>query len=152
METYLTPRAFHRWSGHDAITSLRVVSPVNFNDMEVVRVMARSRDGTQVPVNIIRRKGVALDGSNPTLLYGYGGYGISMTPASWARRAASGSMRAASTRSPTSAAAASSARTGTQAAALTQEAERVRRLRRRGAIADRPALHARRRSSPIMGG
>src|SRR6185369_3113183 len=67
--------------GHDFTTSLRVVSPVNFNDMEVVRVMARSRDGTQVPVNIIRRKGIALNSQNPTLLYGYGGYGISQVPA-----------------------------------------------------------------------
>lgn len=82
VETYLVPRAFHRWGGgHDFTTSLRVVSPVNFSDMEVVRVMARSRDGTQVPVNIIRRKGIALNGQNPTLLYGYGGYGISQVPA-----------------------------------------------------------------------
>jgi prolyl oligopeptidase len=82
VETYLTPRAFHRYSnGRDQETSLRVTSPVSFADMEVVRVMARSKDGTQVPVNIIRRKGTRLDGQNPTLLYGYGGYGISQTPA-----------------------------------------------------------------------
>lgn len=39
-----------------------------------------SKDGTRVPINIIRRKGTKLDGSNPTLLYGYGGYGISEQP------------------------------------------------------------------------
>jgi prolyl oligopeptidase len=60
--------------------SLKVTSPVNFSDMEVTRVTARSRDGAEVPINIIRRKGVVLDGSHPTLLNGYGGYGISMTP------------------------------------------------------------------------
>ena len=83
VETYLTPRAFHRRTpdGHDTAMSMKVTSPVNFNDMEVTRVTARSRDGAEVPINIIRRKGVALDGSHPTLLYGYGGYGISMTPA-----------------------------------------------------------------------
>jgi prolyl oligopeptidase len=81
VETYLTPRAFHRFSnGADTLTALKVTSPVNFDDMEVVRVMARSKDGTQVPVNIIRKKGTQLNGQNPTLLYGYGGYGISQEP------------------------------------------------------------------------
>jgi prolyl oligopeptidase len=42
--------------------------------------MAVSKDGTKVPVNIIRRKGIRLDGNTPTLLYGYGGYAVSMTP------------------------------------------------------------------------
>ena len=82
VETYLTPRAFRRRlpDGRDVATDLRVASPVDFDDMEVTRIMARSHDGTNVPVNIIRRKGVALDGSHPTLLNGYGGYGISETP------------------------------------------------------------------------
>ena len=39
-----------------------------------------SKDGTRVPVNIVRRRGTRLDGTNPTLLEGYGGYGISMKP------------------------------------------------------------------------
>jgi prolyl oligopeptidase len=83
VETYLTPRTFHRRlsEGRTIETSLRVTSPVRFDDMEVVRAMATSRDGTRVPVNVIRRKGVALDGKRPTLLYGYGGYGLSQTPA-----------------------------------------------------------------------
>ncbi len=42
--------------------------------------MAVSKDGTRVPVNIVRRKELKLDGSNPTILYGYGGYGISVSP------------------------------------------------------------------------
>jgi len=82
VETYLAPRAFHRWTpdGRDVPTNLRVTSPVRFDDMEVTRVTARSQDGTDVPINIIRKKGLALDGSHPTLLYGYGGYGVSETP------------------------------------------------------------------------
>src|SRR5207237_1373638 len=44
------------------------------------RWIAASNDGTKVPLNIIRRKGTSLDGNNPTLLYGYGGYGLSMQP------------------------------------------------------------------------
>jgi prolyl oligopeptidase len=82
VETYLTPREFRRRSpdGRDVETRLRVTSPVSFEDMEVTRVTARSKDGSEIPVNIIRRKGIALDGSHPTLLYGYGGYGVSETP------------------------------------------------------------------------
>jgi prolyl oligopeptidase len=49
-------------------------------DYEAVREFAVSKDGTKVPVNIIRKKGIQLDGSHPTLLYGYGGYGVSLNP------------------------------------------------------------------------
>jgi prolyl oligopeptidase len=45
-----------------------------------VRSFAISNDGTRVPLNIIRRKGAKLDGTNPVLLNGYGGYGISQKP------------------------------------------------------------------------
>jgi prolyl oligopeptidase len=61
-------------------TALVSTSPVSFSDIEVTREFAPSKDGTKVPLNIVRRKGTKLDGSNPTLLYGYGGYGISMSP------------------------------------------------------------------------
>ncbi|MEP6956664.1 MAG: prolyl oligopeptidase family serine peptidase, partial [Chthoniobacterales bacterium] len=61
-------------------TALVSTSPVSFNDLEVTREDATSKDGTKVPLNIIRRKGTKLDGKNPTLLYAYGGYGISMSP------------------------------------------------------------------------
>ncbi|MBN1853221.1 MAG: S9 family peptidase [Pirellulales bacterium] len=59
---------------------LATQSPVDFSDTEVVREYAISKDGTRIPVNIIRRKGILLDGSNPVLLSGYGGYGVSLTP------------------------------------------------------------------------
>jgi prolyl oligopeptidase len=61
-------------------TALVNTSPVSFADIEVTREFATSKDGTRVPLNIIRRKGAAKDGNNPTLLYAYGGYGISMQP------------------------------------------------------------------------
>ncbi len=61
-------------------TALYVTSPADFSDVEVVREFAVSKDGTRVPMNIIRRKGTKLNGNNPTILYGYGGYGISQTP------------------------------------------------------------------------
>jgi prolyl oligopeptidase len=61
-------------------TALVTTSPVSFSDIEVTREFATSKDGTRIPLNIIRPKGTKLDGNNPTLLYGYGGYGISMSP------------------------------------------------------------------------
>lgn len=61
-------------------TGLCMTSPANFDDIEVVRELAVSKDGTRVPLNILRKKGLKLDGANPTLLYGYGGYGINLTP------------------------------------------------------------------------
>lgn len=44
------------------------------------RVFAHSRDGTEVPMFVVHRRGLRLDGSNPTLLYGYGGFGASQLP------------------------------------------------------------------------
>ena len=61
-------------------TALRSTSPVSFGDIEVTREFAASKDGTKIPLNIIRKKGTKQTGKNPTLLYGYGGYGISLSP------------------------------------------------------------------------
>ena len=47
---------------------------------ETRQVFYHSKDGTRVPMYIISKKGLKLDGSNPTLLYGYGGFNISVTP------------------------------------------------------------------------
>jgi prolyl oligopeptidase len=61
-------------------TALRSTSPVSFADIEVTREFAASKDGTKIPLNILCRKGTKRNGQNPTLLYSYGGYGISMSP------------------------------------------------------------------------
>ena len=50
------------------------------DEVEVRREFAVSKDGTRIPLNIVSRKGLALDGSHPTLLNAYGGYGVSMQP------------------------------------------------------------------------
>ena len=48
---------------------------------ETKQVFYRSKDGTRVPMFITHKRGLKLDGANPTLLYGYGGFDISLTPA-----------------------------------------------------------------------
>jgi hypothetical protein len=45
------------------------------------QIFATSRDGTKIPMFVTHAKGLKLDGSNPTLLYGYGGFNISLEPA-----------------------------------------------------------------------
>ena len=80
--SYTEPAAWFHLTGNapPKKTALVDSSPVSFADIEVSREMATSKDGTKVPLNIIRKKGTKLDGNNPVLLYGYGGYGISMQP------------------------------------------------------------------------
>jgi prolyl oligopeptidase len=81
--SYTAPAAWFQYSTgktEPAKTALRSTSPVSFADIEVRREFATSKDGTKIPLNILFRKGTKRDGQNPTLLYGYGGYGISMSP------------------------------------------------------------------------
>ncbi len=61
-------------------TVMAMTSSVSFDDAEALRETCTSKDGTKVPINIIRKKGTKLDGNNPMLMTGYGGYGISLQP------------------------------------------------------------------------
>ncbi len=54
--------------------------PIDAERFEVKQVWFTSRDGTRVPMFLVHERGVALDGSNPTLLTGYGGFTASLTP------------------------------------------------------------------------
>jgi prolyl oligopeptidase len=88
-QTFLESFAWYRFdpmTGQAIKTALYSISSIDFSDTEVVREFATSKDGTNIPLNIIRRKGSQLDGQNPTILYGYGGYGIIMSPSFSARR------------------------------------------------------------------
>jgi len=81
--TWLQPAAWYRVdskTGEATRTAMASTSPIHFDDAEAVREFATSKDGTRVPLNIIRKKGTKLDGRNPVLLEGYGGFGISMYP------------------------------------------------------------------------
>jgi prolyl oligopeptidase len=82
-ETYLDPPAWYRYdpaTGKTVPTALSEQYPAHFSDTEVVREFAVSRDGTRIPMHILRRKGIKLDSRNPTLLTGYGGFGENELP------------------------------------------------------------------------
>jgi len=81
--SYLKPTAWLTWAPGEKQprpTALRTISPASFDDIEVVREFATSKDGTKVPINILRKKGLKRDGNSPTILNGYGGYGVNLTP------------------------------------------------------------------------
>ena len=84
IRTYLEPKAWYSYAGAGSSPPGKLpissTSAVSFADVEVVREAGISRDGTRVPLNILRRKGIPLDGKNPTLLTGYGGFDRSSTP------------------------------------------------------------------------
>jgi prolyl oligopeptidase len=83
ISSYLVPSQWYEYdatNGKQQSVAMRSTSPVKFDDAEVVRDFATSKDGTRVPVNIIRLKGAKLDGTNPALLTAYGGYSISLSP------------------------------------------------------------------------
>jgi prolyl oligopeptidase len=54
--------------------------PIDLKEYETKQVFYPSKDGTKIPMFITSKKGIKLDGSNPTMLYGYGGFNISITP------------------------------------------------------------------------
>jgi prolyl oligopeptidase len=82
VSTFLEPPTLYRFDASTGSTTRTPAqfSTVKFEDAEVVRDFAISKDGTRVPLNIIRRKGTTLDGSHPALLTGYGGYSINTKP------------------------------------------------------------------------
>ncbi|MGA3156528.1 MAG: prolyl oligopeptidase family serine peptidase [Steroidobacteraceae bacterium] len=61
-------------------TGLATPSSVDFSQMEAEEVFATSYDGTRIPLSILHKKGLTLDGSHPTILTGYGAYGNSLEP------------------------------------------------------------------------
>jgi prolyl oligopeptidase len=67
--------AAYRYDGRLYDTDWIPPSPVDFGNIEVHELRATARDGVQVPLTVLHRTGLALDGANPTLLTGYGSYG-----------------------------------------------------------------------------
>jgi prolyl oligopeptidase len=81
--SFATPPTIYRYDTILGKSSLFRQSRVKFQpeDYEVKQVFYSSKDGTRIPMFLAHKKGIRLDGSNPTLLYGYGGFSIAMTPA-----------------------------------------------------------------------
>jgi prolyl oligopeptidase len=83
LHSFVEPAAWMRIDdagGEPRITALRDSSPVDSSGWEVRREMARSADGTAVPVNLILPPGVERDRRSPCVVTGYGGYGLSLEP------------------------------------------------------------------------
>ena len=77
-----TPSSIFTFDIATGETSLFSSSKVKFNsdEYESKQVFYTSKDGTKIPMMISHKKGLKLDGKNPTILYGYGGFNISLTP------------------------------------------------------------------------
>jgi len=80
--SFATPPSIYRYDVASGQSTLLRRADVDFDpeSYEVEQVFYQSKDGTRVPMFIVHKKGLKLDGSNPTLLYGYGGFQISLTP------------------------------------------------------------------------
>ncbi len=81
--SFTTPATIYRYDLRTGTSTVFRKPKVRFNeaDYETKQVFYQSKDGTKVPMFITHKKGLKLDGNNPTYLYGYGGFDISITPA-----------------------------------------------------------------------
>ncbi len=80
--SYVYPPTIFHYDIASGTSTVYKESGVKFDptQFESKQVFYSSKDGTKVPMIITYKKGIELNGSNPTLLYGYGGFGVSLTP------------------------------------------------------------------------
>jgi prolyl oligopeptidase len=80
--SFVQPPTIYRYDVRAGDSSVFKQPRLTFNaaDFETERVFVTSKDGTRVPMFVTHRKGMKLDGDNPTILYGYGAFRISLTP------------------------------------------------------------------------
>jgi prolyl oligopeptidase len=80
--TYTAPASIYRYDARANKSTLFRQSKLSFDPTlyETEQIFYSSKDGTRVPMFLVHRKGLKRDGQNPTLLYGYGGFNIAMTP------------------------------------------------------------------------
>src|SRR5262249_25744174 len=81
--SFATPPSIYRYDVITGQSKLLRQAQVKFDPSayEVHQKFYQSKDGTKIPIFIAHKKGIKLDGNNPTLLYGYGGFNISQLPA-----------------------------------------------------------------------
>ncbi|RDK88436.1 prolyl oligopeptidase family serine peptidase [Marinirhabdus gelatinilytica] len=79
---YVTPGSIYKFDIESGKSELYRKPEIDFNpeNYESKQVFYTSKDGTKVPMIITHKKGIELNGKNPTILYGYGGFNISLTP------------------------------------------------------------------------
>lgn len=79
---YTTPGSTYSFDPKSGDSKVYQTPKIDFNsnDYESKQVFYTSKDGTKIPMIITHKKGLKLDGKNPTILYGYGGFNISLTP------------------------------------------------------------------------
>ncbi len=79
---YLTPGSIYSYEISSGASKLYKKPSIDFNSDEYQskQIFYTSKDGTKVPMIITHKKGIVLDSTNPTILYGYGGFNISLTP------------------------------------------------------------------------
>jgi prolyl oligopeptidase len=80
--SFTTPGTIYRYNMVTGKSTVFRQPEVDFNadNYETKQIFYKSKDGTQVPMFIVHKKGIKLDGNNPTYLYGYGGFNVSLTP------------------------------------------------------------------------
>ncbi|BAZ30420.1 peptidase S9 prolyl oligopeptidase [Cylindrospermum sp. NIES-4074] len=80
--SFTTPGTIYRYNMVTGKSEVFRQPKVDFNpdDYETRQVFYQSKDGTKVPMFITHKKGIKLDGNNPTYLYAYGGFNVSITP------------------------------------------------------------------------
>ena len=79
---YKTPASIYTFDIETGLSELYWRPEIDFNSdgYESKQVFYASKDGTKIPMIITHKKGINLDGKNPTILYGYGGFNISLNP------------------------------------------------------------------------
>lgn len=80
--SFIQPATIFRYDVRSGKSSVFKQPQLKFNaaDFETQRVFVTSKDGTRVPMFVTHRRGMKLDGSNPTIMYGYGAFRLSLTP------------------------------------------------------------------------
>ena len=153
--SFATPPSIYRYdmvTGTEHGSSAGPKVKFNPDDYEVKQVFYHSKDGTRVPMFLVHKKGIKLDGSNPTLLYGYGGFNISLhaefSPSAgwrgwrWAACSPCANLRGGG----------EYGEAWHEAGTKLEQAERVRRLHRRGRVAHRRTSYTRPEKLAIQGG
>lgn len=82
VSSFTTPSTIYKYNVAEDKISLYKKSAIGFDSEKYTtrQIFYESKDGTKVPMFVVHKKGLEMDGDNPTLLYGYGGFNVSLTP------------------------------------------------------------------------